>query len=54
MKATTDECAHAILEVAPAIMRTIRTEMRSHRTPDLSIPQFRALNGTYQVARPFL
>jgi MarR family transcriptional regulator for hemolysin len=44
MKASTDDCAHALLEVTPAIMRTIRTEMRSHRTPDLSIPQFRTLN----------
>jgi len=43
MKASTDECAHAILEVAPAIMRTIRTEMRRHRTSDLSVPQFRTL-----------
>ena len=43
MKASTDECAQAILEIAPAIMRTIRTEMRSHRTADLSVPQFRAL-----------
>ncbi len=43
MRASTDECAHVILEVAPAIMRTIRTEMRSHRAADLSVPQFRAL-----------
>ena len=43
MKASTDDCAHAILEVTPAIMRTIRTEMRNHRTSDLSIPQFRTL-----------
>jgi len=44
MKTSTDDCAHAILEVAPAIMRTIRTEMRRHRTSDLSVPQFRTLN----------
>ncbi|MBI5568017.1 MAG: MarR family transcriptional regulator [Chloroflexi bacterium] len=36
-------CAHEILEVVPQIMRAIRTEMRRHRTADLSVPQFRTL-----------
>jgi DNA-binding MarR family transcriptional regulator len=38
-----DECAHAVLEVVPVVMRCIRAEMRSHRAPGLSVPQFRAL-----------
>jgi len=29
--------------VIPLIMRSIRKEMRSHRSPGLSVPQFRAL-----------
>jgi MarR family transcriptional regulator for hemolysin len=32
-----------MLDTVPLIMRTIRSEMRSHRTPDLTVPQFRAL-----------
>jgi MarR family transcriptional regulator for hemolysin len=43
MSISPDECAHEVLEVVPLVMRTIRAEMRSHRTPDLSVPQFRAL-----------
>jgi DNA-binding MarR family transcriptional regulator len=39
-----DECAREVLEVVPLIMRTIRMEMRNHRTLDLSVPQFRTLN----------
>lgn len=31
------------MDTVPLVMRTIRAEMRSHRTPDLSVPQFRAL-----------
>lgn len=31
------------MEAVPLVMRIIRAEMRSHRTPDLSVPQFRAL-----------
>ena len=37
------QAAKNVLETAPHIMRAIRRVMRSHRTPDLSIPQFRAL-----------
>ena len=36
-------CATAVLDTVPLVMRTIRAEMRSHRTPDLSVPQFRAI-----------
>jgi MarR family transcriptional regulator for hemolysin len=38
-----DACAQEILEVVPIVMRTIRAEMRRHRTADLSVPQFRTL-----------
>lgn len=37
------ECAALLMEVAPAVMRTIRREMRRQRAADLSVPQFRAL-----------
>ena len=39
-----DDCARALLEVVPPIMRVIRAEMRSQTTPDLSVPQFRVLS----------
>jgi len=35
--------ASLIMEVVPLVMRTIRTEMRRLRGPDLSVPQLRAL-----------
>jgi len=38
-----DACAKELLDVVPSVMRFIRTEMRSHRAPGLSIPQFRTL-----------
>lgn len=38
-----DECARELLEVVPSVMRFIRAEMRGHRAPSLSVPQFRAL-----------
>jgi DNA-binding MarR family transcriptional regulator len=44
MSASSEECARQLLEVVPMIMRTIRSQMRSHRLSDLSVPQFRALN----------
>jgi len=37
------QCAQAILDTIPQVMRAIRTEMRSHRDATLTIPQFRAL-----------
>lgn len=38
-----ESCAALVMETVPVVMRTIRAEMRSHRSPDLSVPQFRAL-----------
>lgn len=40
---TTEECARELLEVVPLVMRDIRTQMRSTRTPDLTVPQFRTM-----------
>jgi len=39
-----DQCAREVLETVPLVMRTVRAEMRCHRTADLSVPQFRTLN----------
>jgi DNA-binding MarR family transcriptional regulator len=41
--ATPTEGARDLLEVVPQIMHIIRAEMRGHRSPDLSVPQFRVL-----------
>jgi len=38
-----DACARELMETAPVIMRTIRSEMRHGHDTDLSIPQFRTL-----------
>ncbi len=38
-----DELAQEVLEVVPAVMGTIRTEMRGLRRSDLSVMQFRSL-----------
>ena len=43
MGATSDESASELLDVVPIVMRDIRSEMRSRRSPDLTVPQFRAL-----------
>ena len=43
MHETARRCADEVLDVIPLIMRSIRAEMRSHRAPELSVPQFRAL-----------
>jgi len=43
LQPTFDESASEILDVVPIIMREIRSEMRSRRSPDLTIPQFRTL-----------
>ncbi len=40
---STDSIAREVLDVIPLIMHVIRTEMRSQRSPDLTVPQFRAL-----------
>ena len=43
MSISPDECAREVLEVVPLVMRTIRTEMRRHRAPELTVPQYRTL-----------
>ena len=43
MNASADSVAREILDLVPVIMRTIRAEMRSQRTADLTIPLFRTL-----------
>jgi DNA-binding MarR family transcriptional regulator len=43
MVVSSEECARQILEAVPQVMLAIRTEMRSHRGSDLSVPQFRVL-----------
>ena len=42
------DCAELLMETVPLVMRTVRSEMRSRRAPDLSIPQFRALVFLYR------
>lgn len=37
------DCAAELLEVVPLMMRVIRTKVRTHSSPELSVPQFRAL-----------
>jgi len=37
------ESARELLEVVPTVMRDIRSEMRSRRSPELTVPQFRTL-----------
>jgi len=43
MPTTPKDTARAVLEVAPLIMRTVRTEMRNAGVLNLSVPQFRTL-----------
>jgi DNA-binding MarR family transcriptional regulator len=43
MSPSYDTLAREILDVVPSVMRMIRVEMRSQRSPDLAVPQFRAL-----------
>jgi DNA-binding MarR family transcriptional regulator len=43
MGASTETVARELLEVAPVIMRTIRSEMRSHNSNELTMPLFRSL-----------
>jgi len=43
MRLTPRDCAAELLEVVPLMMRVIRAEVRAHSTPELTIPQFRAL-----------
>lgn len=43
MPVSSTETARQVLEVVPAVMRTVRTQMRESSAPNLSVPQFRAL-----------
>ena len=43
MSYTPEQAARELLDVAPAIVRAIRAEMRSHRLAELSVPQFRTM-----------
>ncbi len=41
---TSEECARELLDVVPAVMQTIRAELRARRSVDISVPQVRALS----------
>lgn len=41
--ATARECATEVLEAVPLVMRVLRAHARSESSPELSMPQFRAL-----------
>jgi len=43
MIVASEEAARELLEVVPVIMKDIRSEMRTRRSPDLTVPQFRTL-----------
>ena len=43
MSALSRDCAAAMLETIPAVMRIIREEMRSHRLAGMTVPQLRVL-----------
>jgi MarR family transcriptional regulator for hemolysin len=43
MNAPLEACSREVLDVIPLVMRTVRTEMRRHRAPGLSVPHFRVL-----------
>jgi len=43
MKLTSKDCAAELLEVVPLMMRVIRSKVRAHSSPELSMPQFRTL-----------
>lgn len=43
MFGSAEECARQVLEIVPLVMAAIRTEIRSHRGSELSVPQFRVL-----------
>ena len=43
MTITSEDCAREVLDVVPLVMRVLRSEMRSQRGPELSVPHFRVL-----------
>lgn len=44
MSSSGEETARALMETNPRVMQAIRRELRSLRSEDLSVPQFRVLN----------
>ncbi len=43
MRATAEQAAREVLDVAPLVVREIRGEMRRHRSCEVNVPQFRTL-----------
>lgn len=43
MADTLDACARELLDVMPLVMQDLRRTMRSHRSPDLRVPELRSL-----------
>ncbi len=43
MTQVVQSAAQQVLEAVPLVMRTIRSQLRSHRRTDVSVPQFRAM-----------
>jgi MarR family transcriptional regulator for hemolysin len=43
MTVDSDDVARELLEVVPVIIKDIRSQMRSRRSPELTVPQFRTL-----------
>lgn len=43
MSLTLEACVREVLDVVMLVSRVIRLQMRSHRAPQMSVPQFRAL-----------
>ncbi len=48
MQPTAEDCAHDLLDVVPAVMQVIRSEIRSQRGHELSVLQVRSLAFLYQ------
>ena len=48
MPSESDRLAQEVMDSVPLVMRAIRAEMRSHREPGLSVPQFRAMLFIYR------
>ncbi len=43
MEPSPEQCAAELLETVPLLMRIIRANVRSHRGPEMSVPQFRTM-----------
>ncbi|MEO8350076.1 MAG: MarR family winged helix-turn-helix transcriptional regulator, partial [Chthoniobacteraceae bacterium] len=54
MSSSRQRCASELLEIVPAMMRLIRAQVRSARSPDLSITQFRTLAFLGRTNEPML